>query len=286
MTNYANPEVLVDTQWLADNLNNPKLKIVEVDIAEEAYRSGHIYGAIFWNGFTSITKPDFRVQLDRTAVESLLSRSGITKDTTVIIYSSNISGAPFAFWYLKLFGHQDVKILNGGRKKWIAEGRSLTLETPNIEETTYEVTNLDTSLRVLPDEVKTAINNPTNYVLVDTRTPQEYSGEWFWYTNQAPKDGERAGHIPSAVNILYEVALNEDDTFKSREELSILYGDRGVTSEKKIIPYCTVGARSSFTWFVLKYLLGYPNIRNYDGSWNEWSSLPNSAIEISRKRLD
>jgi thiosulfate/3-mercaptopyruvate sulfurtransferase len=279
MSNYANLQVLVDTQWLADNLNSSNLRIVEVDVTGEAYQSGHIDGAIFWNGLNSITKPDFRVQLDHAAVESLLSRSGIAKDTTVIIYSDNMAGATFAFWYLKLFGHQDVKIIDGGRKKWIAEGRSLTLETPNIEETSYESISPDASLRVLSDEVKTTINNP-NYVLIDARTSQEYSGEWFWYANQIPKDGERAGHIPGAVNILYELALNENDTFKSREELSILYGDRGVTSEKEIIPYCTVGARSSFTWFVLKYLLGYPNVRNYDGSWNEWSRLPDAAIDV------
>lgn len=278
MSNYANSEVVVDTQWLADNLNSPNLRIVEVDVAGEAYQSGHIDGAIFWNGLTSITKPDFRIQLDRAAVGNLLSRSGITKDTTVIIYSDNTAGAAFAFWYLKLFGHQDVRILDGGRKKWVSKGRSLTLETPNIEETTYEANNLDASLRVLSDEVKTAINNP-NYVLIDARTSHEYSGEWFWYANQIPKEGERAGHIPGAINILYELALNEDDTFKSREELSSLYGNKGVTSEKEIISYCTVGARSSFTWFVLKYLLGYPKVRNYDGFWNEWSRLPDAAID-------
>jgi thiosulfate/3-mercaptopyruvate sulfurtransferase len=280
MSNYVNPEVVVNTQWLADNFNNPNLRIVEIDITGETYQSGHIDNAIFWNGLTSITKADFRIQLDRIAVENLLSRSGITKDTTVIFYSDNTAGATFAFWYLKLFGHRDVKILDGGRKKWIAEGRSLTLETPDIKETTYKANNPDSNLRVLSDEVKTAINNP-NYVLIDARTSQEYNGEWFWYANQIPKEGERAGRIPGSVNIMYELALNEDDTFKSREELATLYGDRGVTSEKDIIPYCTVGARSSFTWFVLKYLLGYPKVRNYDGSWNEWSRLPDAAIETS-----
>ncbi len=271
MSNYANPNVLVDTQWLADNLNNPKIRIVEVDIDPTAYDSGHITGAVFWNGFNTITTTDMRVQLDRAILEDLLARSGITNNTTVIFYSDNKAGATFAFWYLKLFGHFDVRILNGGRKQWIAQGRSLTQEVPIITKTSYKALEPDLSLRVLSDRVKSAINN-SDCILIDTRTSQEYDGELFF--DRPPQAGEITGHIPSAIHIFYELAFNEDDTFKSSEELSTLYSNQNVTSNKEIIPYCAVGARSSCTWFVLKYLLGYPHVKNYDGSWNEWSRLP------------
>lgn len=268
MLNYAHPEVIVDTQWVAEHLSNPKVRLVEVDMDATAYESGHIKGAVFWNGFTSILLPDYRFNFDSRALEDLLRRSGISNDTTVIIYSGHNAGAPFVFWFLKVFGHSDVRVMNGGRKKWIAEGRPLTTEIPTITTTTYKVSEPDSSIRALPEQVQAAIGK-LDTALVDVRTPQEYSGEWF--AIKPPEGTERAGHIPGAVHIYYELALNEDETFKSAEELQKLYSSKGIVANKEVITYCAIGARSSHTWLVLKYLLGYENVRNYDGSWEEWS---------------
>ncbi|PSB01700.1 sulfurtransferase [Merismopedia glauca CCAP 1448/3] len=260
-------------------LSSPNLRIIEIDLDHTSYQSGHIPSAIFWSRLNTTNESDFRVQFDRLKLEHLMGKSGITKDTTIVIYSGSFAGASFLFWYLKIWGHEDVKILNGSRQKWMAEGRELTVEIPKITASTYTASEPNFNWRVSLVEVQKAINH-SQYVLVDARTVQEYNGEWFWFTDQPAQEGERSGHIPGAVHIGFELALNDDATFKSREELSLLYSSKGVTSEKEIITYCTVGARSSFTWFVLKYLLGYPHVRNYDGSWNEWGRLPNSAIEI------
>jgi thiosulfate/3-mercaptopyruvate sulfurtransferase len=278
MSNSENLEVLVDTQWLFEQLNSPNIRIIEIDLDKTNYQAGHIPGAIFWNGANTITRSDFKIELDRQKLENLMAQSGITKDTTIAIYSNNPAGSSFLFWYLKIWGHQDVRILNGGRQKWVAEGRKLSLETPQIQTTTYQASEPNLDLRIDLEKVQNAVQDP-RYVLVDVRTLPEYNGEWFWYINQPAKEGERSGHIPGAIHLPYELVLNEDGTLKSVQELSLLYKNKGITSDKEIITYCTVGARSSFTWFVLKYLLGYPNVRNYDGSWNEWGRLPNSAIE-------
>ncbi len=277
LLNYAHPEVLAETQWVAEHLNDPKVRLVEVDINVTAYSSGHIPGAVFWNGFGSIMRPDFRFNFDKAAVEELLARSGIANDTTVIIYSHNNAIAPGVFWFLKIFGHKDVRIINGGCKKWLAEGRPLVTETPTITATTYTIDNFNSDIRVMRDEVQAAINN-SNYVLVDVRTSEEYYGKLF--TMKPPEGAERGGHIPGAVHIPYELALNEDDTFKSAQELYDLYNSKSITADKKVIIYCAVGGRSSHTWLVLKYLLNYENVRNYDGSWNEWGSLTDTPVEV------
>jgi len=281
--NYAHPEVLVDTQWVAEHLSDRaagtpchrKVRIIEADMDITAYNSGHIPGAVFWNAFTTIMQPDYRFNFDSSAFLELLARSGIANDTTVIIYSNHNAGANCAFWFLKVFGHNDVRVMNGGRKKWLAEKRPLSTEIPTITPTIYTVKNLDTTIRALQQQVQAAIN--TDSVLLDVRTPQEYCGELFMM--KPPEKTERAGHIKSAVHVFYESALNEDDTFKSAEELYALYNSKGITPNKEVITYCAVGARSSHTWFVLKYLLGYENVRNYDGSWNEWSRLPDTPVE-------
>jgi thiosulfate/3-mercaptopyruvate sulfurtransferase len=278
MSNYPNSEVLVDTQWLFERLNSPDLRIVEIDLDDTSYQAGHIPGAIFWQGANTITSSDFKVQFDRSKLENLMARSGIGNHTTIVIYSNNPPGASFLFWYLKIWGHEDVKILNGGRAKWVAEGRELTVEIPQTKPTTYQAVEPNFNFRIELEEMRSAVNNP-NCILIDARTAQEYNGKWFWFVDIPLKEGERAGHIPGANHIPFELALQEDATFKSSEELSLLYNAQGVTSDKEIITYCTVGARSSFIWFVLKYLLDYPRVRNYDGSWNEWGRLPNSAIE-------
>ncbi|MBD2777492.1 sulfurtransferase [Iningainema tapete] len=274
--NYAHPEVIVDTQWVAEHLRDPKVRLIEVDMNATAYESGHIQGAVFWNAFTTILQPNYRFNFDAKALEELLTQSGITNDTTIIVYGSHSAIAACVFWFLKVFGHNDVRVMNGGRKKWITLSRPMTSEIPTITPTTYIVPEPDSSIRALQEQVQAAIAKPET-VLVDVRTPQEYTGEWF--AMKPPLKDERAGHIPGAVHIFYELAQNEDETFKSAEELYTLYSSKGITPNKEVITYCAIGARSSHTWFVLKYLLGYHNVRNYDGSWEEWSRL-DTPVEL------
>ncbi|MCV3216448.1 sulfurtransferase [Plectonema radiosum NIES-515] len=273
--NYAHPEVLVDTQWVAEHLSDRKVRVIQTDMDMTAYNSGHIPGAVFWNAFTTFMQPDYRFNFEYKAFSELLARSGIANDTTVIIYSDHNAGANCAFWFLKVFGHNDVRVMNGGRKKWLLEKRSISTEIPTITPTIYTLKNFDISIRAMQEQVKAAIN--TKSALVDVRTHQEYCGELFMM--KPPEKNERAGHIKSAIHLFYELALNEDDTFKSAEELYALYSSKGITPNKEVITYCAFGARSSHTWFVLKYLLGYENVRNYDGSWNEWSRLPDTQVE-------
>lgn len=276
MSQYADPSVLVDTQWLANHLNDPNIRIIEVDMSPEPYKNAHIPGAVFWNIFTELLLPDLKMNLDAIAFEKLMARSGITNDTTVIAYGSYPGTGAWIFWLLKVFGHENVRVLNGGYQKWQSEGRPLATELSTFASTDYRARGIDAHLRVLHNEVQASIGR-SNRVLLDVRTLQEYSGEWFF--NQPPKAGERTGHIPGAVHLEHILTLNEDGTFKSFNELKNLYDSKGITSDKEVFPYCAIGGRSGYTWFVLKYLLGYPNVRNYDGSWNEWSRLPDVAIE-------
>ncbi|OLT60029.1 sulfurtransferase [Moorena bouillonii] len=276
MSQYAHPEVLVNTQWLMDHLEDPMVRVVEVDMSPESYKDTHIPGAIFWHFPTDLSMPDFGMNLDPTGIEKLLSRSGISQETTVIAYGSYPGTGAFIFWFLKLFGHQKVYVLNGGHQKWVAEGRPVTSDLSNFPPTSYQATSPNPDLRVFQAEVQASLEK-TDCVVLDVRTPQEYSGEIFMI--KPPEGAERGGHIPGAVHLEYTHTLNEDGTFKSVEELHGLYSSRGVTADKEIFPYCAIGARSGYTWFVLKYLLGYPKVRNYDGSWNEWSRLPHGLIE-------
>lgn len=276
MSQYAHPEVLVDTNWLENHLADPNLRIIEVDMNPEPYQDAHIPGAVFWNILTDLMLPDWRMNLDAKSFEKLMSKSGITNDTMVIAYGSYPGTGAWIFWLLRLFGHQNVRVLNGGYQKWKLENRPLARKLSTFPVVPYSAKIPDASLRVLHQEVRSSIGR-SDRILLDVRTSQEYSGEWFF--NRPPQESERTGHIPGAVNIEHILTLNEDGTFKSFDELQALYSSKGIASDKEIFPYCAIGGRSGYTWFVLKYLLGYPNVRNYDGSWNEWSRLPDVAIE-------
>jgi thiosulfate/3-mercaptopyruvate sulfurtransferase len=277
MSEYAHPEVVVDTQWLMEHLNDPMVRVVEVDMSPESYQDAHIPGAVFWNISTDLLMPDLSMNLDSTEIEKLLSRSGISQETTVIAYGSYPGTGALIFWLLKLFGHKKVYVLNGGHQKWVAEGRPLASELSNFASTQYRAKAPDASFRVLQAEVQSVLGR-SDCALLDVRTLQEYHGEIF--IMEPPKGSERGGHIPGAVHLEHTLTLSEDGTFKSADELHALYNSRGITPDKEVIPYCAIGGRSAYTWFVLKYLLGYPKVRNYDGSWNEWSRLPHAPIEL------
>lgn len=276
MTSKTDLQVVVDTQWLGDHLDDPNVRIVEVEMSSAHYKGVHIPGAVFWNIMADLLLPDLRQNLDANHIERLLSRSGITNETTVVAYGSYPGTGAWIFWLLKLFGHTDVRVLNGGHQKWMAEGRPVSSKFSTFVPVEYQAKPLDMNLRVLADEVKTAIARP-DQVLLDVRTLQEYQGEYFLM--KPPEGTERAGHIPGAIHLEHILTLNEDGTFKSISELQELLTSRGITPDKEIFPYCAIGGRSAYTWFVLKYLLGYPNVRNYDGSWNEWSRLTDAPIE-------
>ncbi|MEM7714196.1 MAG: sulfurtransferase [Cyanobacteria bacterium P01_A01_bin.68] len=268
MSNYAHPEVIVDTQWLSEHLNDDKVRIVEVATNPQAIPNEVIPGAVIWNPFIDLMLPNFTVNLEKANIEKLLSRSGIANYSTIVVYGELAAVGGWIFWLLKIFGHQDVRVLNGGRNKWVTEKRPLEPVKPVANPTQYHAQEPDFNLRVLFEDVRESTNQADS-VIVDVRTPQEYSGEWFY--DKPPENDERGGHIPGAVHINYDSALNEDGTLKPIEELREVYESKGITADKKIISYCAVGARSAHTWFVLKYLLGYPIVFNYDGSWNEWS---------------
>jgi thiosulfate/3-mercaptopyruvate sulfurtransferase len=276
MSLYAHPEVLVDTQWLMDRLDDPNVRPVEVDMNPEIYQNAHIPGAVYWNILTDLLLPDMRMNLDPTNMGKLLSQSGITPETTAIAYGSYPGTGALIFWLLKIFGHDRVYVLNGGHQKWVAEGCPLAAELSDFAPTEYQVKAPDANLRVLQTEVLASLNRPDS-VLLDVRTPEEYRGEIFMMN--PPVGEERGGHIPGAVHLQHTLTLNEDGTFKSAAELQTLFDSRGVTPDKEVFPYCAIGGRSAYMWFVLKYLLGYPQVRNYDGSWNEWSRLPEASIE-------
>ena len=271
---YAYPETLVETQWLANHLEDSQLRIVEIDLDSQAYDHGHIPGSIFWSAMTQLSS-NMSLNLDPEFLATLLSDSGITNDTTVILVHGNYAATSgCTFWLLKLLGHSNIKILNGGRQKWQQEGLPLTTDRTEVASATYQIADLDSSLRITSTEIKDSIEQK-DIVLLDVRTLQEYQGEI--YLQAPPQAHELAGHIPGAINIYYELAHNQDGTFKSANQLQEIYGNL-ISSGKEIIPYCAVGGRSGHTWFILKYLLGCDRVRNYDGSWNEWSRLENAPI--------
>jgi thiosulfate/3-mercaptopyruvate sulfurtransferase len=278
-SNYAHPEVLVTTTWAADHLEDTSVRFVEVDVDTTAYESGHIPGAVGWNWQRDTQDQLLRDIPNKADFEALMSRSGIAPDTTVVLYGDNNNWfATYAFWLLKLYGHQDVHLIDGGRKKWVDEGRPLSTEPAQVTPTNYTAREAELSLRALRADVLTHLENPEG-ALVDVRSPDEFAGRLLAPPNMPQEGSQRGGHIPGAVNIVWARAVNEDGTFRPYEELVELYGGNGVTAEKDVITYCRIGERSSHTWFVLSYLLGYPKVRNYDGSWTEWGSSVGMPIE-------
>jgi thiosulfate/3-mercaptopyruvate sulfurtransferase len=278
MAEYAHPEVLVSTEWVAAHLHDPNIRIAEVDVDTTAYETGHIPGAVGWNWTTQLNDPVRRDIASKEQFEGLMASSGIDKHTTVVLYGDNNNWfAAYAFWLLKIYGHEDVRLMNGGRKKWVDEGRPLTTEVPRYERTVYRAEEPDLRLRAFLQDVLQRLGR-AEVALVDVRSPQEFTGE-ILAPPGLPETAQRGGHIPGAKNIPWAQAVREDGTFKSYEELRALYEAQGITPDKEVIAYCRIGERSSHTWFVLKYLLGYPKVRNYDGSWTEWGNVVGLPIE-------
>jgi thiosulfate/3-mercaptopyruvate sulfurtransferase len=276
---YAHPEYLVDTAWVAAHLDDPKVRIVESDEDYLLYDTGHIPGAVKVDWFTTLQDPLRRDFLGKQEFEKLCSELGIANDTTVIFYGDKSNWfACYAFWLFQYYGHEKLKIMDGGRIKWQQEGRPTSREVPEYPRSQYRAKAPDPSIRAFREDVFTQVDRKRP--LVDVRSPQEYSGELLHMPNYPQEGATRGGHIPGAVNIPWSKATNpEDSTFKSADELRQLYGSAGVSPDKEIIAYCRIGERSSHTWFVLKYLLGYPAVKNYDGSWTEWGNLVNAPIE-------
>lgn len=276
---YTHPETLVDAEWAQAHLTDPTVRLIEVDVDTNAYEQGHIPGAVGLNWQKELQDQVVRAPLNKEHLEELLSRAGVTNETTIVLYGDNNNWfAAWALWILKYFGHSDVRLLDGGRVKWLAEKRELTTEVPSYPRTSYCVQAPHSDIRALRDQVLLSLGR-TGFALVDVRSPAEYSGELLAPANLPQEGAQRGGHIPGAANIPWSIAVSADGTFKSAEELRALYEGKGITADKEVVAYCRIGERSSHTWFVLTYLLGYPNVRNYDGSWTEWGNLVNAPIE-------
>lgn len=277
VTEYAKPDVLVTTDWVAQHGSDPGIVLVEVDVDTEAYfEDGHIEGALSWNWTTELQNQVRRDLLSPEEFESLMVRSGIHNDDTVVLYGDNNNWfAAYAYWLLKLYGHDNVRLMNGGRKKWVAEGRPLTLDIPERQPSQYRVAAVRAELRARQPFVLESIGQRA---MVDVRSAPEFNGELLAPPGMT-ETAQRAGHIPGAVNVPWSEAVNEDGTFKSAAELRALYEKRGITPDQEVITYCRIGERSSHTWFVLKELLGFPVVYNYDGSWTEWGSMIGVPVE-------
>jgi thiosulfate/3-mercaptopyruvate sulfurtransferase len=278
---YAHPEYVVETGWVAEHLNDPHVRIVESDEDYLLYETGHVPNAVKVDWFTTLQHPVRRDFLTKDEFEKLCAQLGISNDTTIVFYGDKSNWfACYALWLFRYYGHEKLKIMNGGRTKWTLENRPMSKEVPTYPKTGYKAKDPDEKVRAFRDQVSQHIQKKGP--LVDVRSPKEYSGELLHMPNYPQEGATRGGHIPGAVNIPWSQATNEtDSTFKPVAELRSLYEGKGVSSDKDIIAYCRIGERSSHTWFVLTYLLGYPNVKNYDGSWTEWGNLVNAPIEKS-----
>jgi thiosulfate/3-mercaptopyruvate sulfurtransferase len=275
---YAKP-VLVTTDWLAERLNDPNVVVAEVDENPDVYDEGHIRGAVKLHWREDLQDPVERDLVEKDDFERLMSSRGIGNDTTLVLYGDrNNWFAAYAYWYVKIYGHEDARILDGGRQKWIDEQRELTIDEPTVEAATYAAQERDESIRTYRDAVRKTIG-ADGQALVDVRSPQEFSGDLVAPPGYEQEGAQRGGHIPSAESIPWAQAVRDDGTFKSAADLRELYTARGVTEEKSVTAYCRIGERSAHTWFVLRELLGYEDVKNYDGSWTEWGNLVEVPIE-------
>jgi thiosulfate/3-mercaptopyruvate sulfurtransferase len=283
MAAYAHPEVLVETNWVFSHLNDPKVRVAEVDYDPTAnYEMGHIPGAVLFDWRKDINDPVARDILSADALTALLARAGVDDDTTLVLYGDfNNWFAAFAYWVFTYYGVKNLKLMNGGRKKWIAEDLPLTKDAPKPPAGHAKAHPPNAALRSYLDDVRKVLSEVKGgkFSLVDVRGPKEFSGEITAPPEYPTEHAQRGGHIPGAKNIPWAQAVKDDGTFKSREELEQLYHSKGVLPDHPVITYCRIGERSSHTWFVLKYLLGYPDVRNYDGSWTEWGNLVRTPIE-------
>ncbi|HSL64741.1 MAG TPA: sulfurtransferase [Gaiellaceae bacterium] len=275
---YAKP-VLVDTAWVAEHLDDPSVVVAEVDENPDLYDEGHVPGAVQLHWKEDLQDPIERDLVEKDAFERLMGSRGIGNDTTVVLYGDkNNWFAAYAYWYLKIYGHEDVRILDGGRQKWIDEGRELTTDAPGVTPATYSAQERDESIRARRDQVLEWIG-AAGRALVDVRSPQEYAGELLAPPGYEQEGATRGGHIPTAQSIPWAQAVRDDGTFKSPDELRALYEGKGITADREVTAYCRIGERSAHTWFVLHELLGYERVRNYDGSWTEWGNLVDVPIE-------
>ena len=272
------PSVLVTTEWVAQHATDAGVRVVEVDVDTAAYDQGHVAGAAGWNWTTELCDTVVRDIVPANKLEGLLGKTGIDNHSTIVLYGDNNNWfACWAFWQLKIYGHEDVRIMDGGRKKWLAEGRDLSTDRPSFAAKTYKTKAPDSSLRAFLPDVQQAMKTHAAS-LVDVRSPQEFTGE-ILAPPGLPETCQRGGHIPGARSIPWGKNCNDDGTFKSHEELKTLYAAQGISADKPVIAYCRIGERSSLTWFALKYLLGFQNVRNYDGSWTEWGNLVGAPVE-------
>ncbi|MCU1383983.1 MAG: Rhodanese domain protein [Acidobacteria bacterium] len=270
--------VLVTTDWVAQHAADPGIRIVEVDVDTTAFDQGHVPGSVGWNWTTDLCDTLVRDIVPANKLEALLGESGIDNKTTIVLYGDNNNWfAAWAFWQLKVYGHDDVRIMDGGRKKWLGEGRDLSTEKTSFPAKTYKAGAPDLSLRAFLPEVQQAVAGK-KAALVDVRSPQEFTGE-ILAPPGLPETCQRGGHIPGAKSIPWGKNCNDDGTFKSFDDLKALYAEKGITGDQPVIAYCRIGERSSLTWFAMKYLLGFENVKNYDGSWTEWGNLVGAAVE-------
>lgn len=277
---YKHPEVLVESDWVSQHLKDSNVRVAEVDYDPIAnYNLGHVPGSVLFDWKTDMNDPLSRDIVNQEQLEDLLSRSGVNKDTTLVLYGDfNNWFAAFAFWILKYYGFEKVVLMNGGRKKWLAEDRDVTKEIPAHTRAAYKAKGPNEEIRTYLDDVKKSLGKKDK-ALVDVRSPAEFTGEITAPPEYPNEHAQRGGHIPGAVSIPWSQAVKEDGTFKNAEDLAKLYQSKGITPDKEIITYCRIGERSSFSWFVLKYLLGYPKVRNYDGSWTEWGNMVRNPIQ-------
>jgi thiosulfate/3-mercaptopyruvate sulfurtransferase len=275
---YVNTDSLVSTEWLAEHLGEPGYRLIEVDVNPAAYDGGHIERAVGWDWKKDLQDPTVRDIASRDALAAKLGESGVSPDTTILLYGDNNNWfAAYAYWALKYYGHDKVKLVNGGRVKWEAEGRPYTTESPSVEPAGYQFTGEPREdLRAYREQVLERIGKAG---LVDVRSPAEFSGQLLAPENLPQEGAQRGGHIPTAVNVPWATAVKEDGTFKDAEDLRQIYGGKGITGDREVIAYCRIGERSAHTWFVLRELLGYQDVRNYDGSWTEWGSTIRVPIE-------